>query len=737
MKERATRERRWETSFAEPKRLHIAQLVAFTVVMAAALATCVIVDGYLRHGLHVDWRTMIDGKPELITRTMERNPSFPTSARVFNRYFANWPYERFGVPAEPPAVDVIARGQITLDETRDLSFIGSGAREISVVSADGEVLEGLRNLVRVKPGTYDVTLKWRSAMNDDLRGVWNWRTSAEVSDEVAGEEVPGEVTDDEGQAPQGLVPDGEQPEIEPAGPWEEIPREAFTPAGEDGARTTLWSAGLLLGLLFALLAAYVIDEEFTVTKRKLFHFVALAILVSAAGLRLHEHGTMPDPRENYDELFAMWNGHELIESGSTVGWTIWLGYYGGHVEHEWVNFWREHPTALIRPYLEHPPLFHLMVGAVSHLEGADTFMHSRTQTVRLFMIAISLLTLCLVMAIARRLYGDGAALLAGGIYAFVPNIVLQTRVIKGDALIGLLMAAVVLLYLRWLDSRSRRTLIFASILASLATLAKLPAVVVTLVLLALVVRKLWDESGRLKTVLRGVLPVVIPAAIVWGVFFLLIAVTVWKEFWFSQSLQATVRAVLPDTLSWLFYSPEIDHDAVGRGPILFLWIGTIATLVQHRYDHRFGALSLAIVGWCLAIALPAGSWRFGWYYLPLFPFLAIGAGVFLKSLYERENLLGAFAFVALVVCYLLQFEVEVDVRDEASRDLARAVTFAIVLGVMVPAGLFRVMPGRVTRRLWRTSLLAALALSVVMSARFVLAYPDLDDERIHNIDRHE
>lgn len=722
MKEEAHKERRWDSTFADTSRLRIAQLLAFVLVIAAAVVACVLTDSYLRHGLHVDWRTTIDGNSELISRSMERNPSFPTSARVFNRYFANWPYDRFGVPAEPPAVDAVIRGFITIDEPRDLSFVGSGVREIVLVGEDGERFEGRRDLTHLSPGVYEVTVHWSAALNDELSATWNWRTSAEERVDAADNE---------------LRSNDERPVNASAGPWEEVPRGAFTPLGEDGARTTLWTVGILFGLVFALLLAFVIAPEFDVTKRRSFYFGALFILVAAAGLRLHEHGTMPDPRENYDELFAMWNGHELIESGSTVGWTIWLGYYGGRVDHEWVNFWREHPTALIRPYLEHPPLFHLMVGAVSHLEGADTFMHSRTQTVRLFMIAMSLLTLCFVLAIARRLYGDGAALFAGGIYAFVPNIVLQTRVIKGDALIGLIMVAVVFLYLRWLDSRSRKTLIAAGVLASLATLAKLPAVVVTLVLLALVARKIWDESGRLKTVLRGALPVVIPAAVVWSVFFALIGATVWKEFWFSQSLQATVRAVLPDTLSWLFYSPEIDHDAVGRGPILFLWVGTIATLVQHRYDHRFAVLSLAIVGWCLAIALPAGSWRFGWYYLPLFPFLAIGAGVFLKSLYERENLLGVFAFVALIVCYLLQFEVQVNVRDEASRDFGRLVTFAVVLGVMVPAGLFRVIPHRITRALWRTAFLAALALSVVLSARFVLDYADADDERIHNIDRHD
>ncbi len=668
-------------------RRRLSPLAAALGSAAAVLLGALAADQWFQHGIEVTWRALHEDRVVEVDRTVEHRVAFPNQHRALGRYVQGWNFDAWGVPSHMPPLDARIRARITVPPGEPLLLRAESPNETDLL------VDNLRANEPVPPGTHDLTVYWHGPLQPP--GTVHWTRILPASLELTWG------TDEESLEP--VPPDAVS-----------LPADTADPA-----RAALWIGAVLLALLVGGAVFFAVGARSPASARRRAAALAGALLVLfAIGLRVYDYDVMPEFRENMDELFATWNGWQLLEDGTTRGWTLWPTRYTGWAEVERVEYFRERPISVVTPYFEHPPLFHVLVGAAAHAGGAKEYLHARLSDTRPVPIALGVLTLVLVLLVSRRLDARGPApLLAGLLYATVPLIVIMNRVAKEEALLAPLAAGSILFFLRWRDDGERlRDLLLAAVLAGLCPLAKVPGLVFVPVLVFLVA-----QTGRWRAAAAA-------AAVALGVAALLLvyaAAVDWNAFWFVTRDQATIRSSSWDQFVPFFYDALINHNRVGRGWLVFLWIAFVAAALA-RSRNGMAALALPVVGYLVAMGLPSGSWHYGWYLLPVYPFLCIGAGSFLADLWEEPELLRGALFVLLPVAYAMTFLHDPEwVRSPWSNETMRRWVGAFVIAFLLPYGLVQLRRTRLSLLLARAGTAAALALVVALNAFFVIQYEAL------------
>ncbi len=669
-------------------------ILAGALAALAWVALGALADGYVRHGFSARWYAEQGGERVLVDRTVEHRVAFPNAHRPLARYVQGWPHE-LPIPTALPSVDVELRGKLTVPPGPPL-FVGADARHRATVEVDGRPAEG-----PLAPGVHDVKVRWTGQPAAAGRS----RTNAESVS----------LTLTWGPSQGALTP---------------VPREALVPATGSwpSSRVALWWSVFALGLLFALGAAYAAYAGDTRTGVRRAGMLATALVVLlGTGYRALDYDVMPEFRENADELFATWNGWSLLEDGTTRGWSLWPHAYGSDVARTTIHFFGEE-RIVIEPYFEHPPLLHVLVGAAAHLGGAETWLEAKLAHTRIVPILLSALSLFLMVALGRRLMPRSPAPWLGALlYAVIPTIALQTRVIKEEALLVPLSLGMLLFFLRWRDDgKKTRDLMIAAVCAGLAPIAKVPAIVWVPALVMLVAAERREHRKAIMAAVAGLATASL--LLVFG------ALIDWDVFVFTQGQQGG-RPTHWNLFPRFFDATLINHSMIGRGWILFLWLGFVAS-VYRRGARDSAVLTVPLVTYLIAIAVGSGNWTFGWYIVPLYPFLCLGAGDLIAQLFRRPTLLGGALFVALLVMYSLNFTLDPHwaKQPEAWPILRRAVTLTVALSI-APYALVQVWrESALCIRLSRAVTVIGLLAVVVLSGVFIATY-DVTYETYRDFDR--
>lgn len=677
------RETRRARKWTRPAHLAIGLLVLASVLGAATLLHA----SYAGRGANVIWRAEIDGETREVTRTLERRAQFPNERRALSRYVQGWNFERDGLPADLFSFEAEVRTRLEVPQ---------GGRELHVrplprgtVKLDGA---DFRNGSRVDAGPHTLEIAWEG----DFEG-----RSIELLTYFCRGPAPSPST---------------SPFCDPA------PLRAFTPV--EGSSTAYWIVAVLLALGLALGAVVVSVLEPAARTRWLGRAALVAILALGLGVRLFDYDVMPDFRENGDELFATWNGWQLLENGETRGWSLWANAYGARVQHSTLQYFGM-DWNLIQPYFEHPPLTHLLIGAAAHLGGAEHFAQSKLAHTRLVPILLMIPTLLLMFGIGRRVDPRGPGpWLACLLYAMTPTIALQTRVIKEEALLGPLGLGAVYVVLLYLERERLRLLIMAGLLAGLATWAKVTGFAFVLAVIALLMA---ERRFRAAAIAGGVGVLVSASLLGYG------ALIDWETFAFSQQHQGT-RPLHFNIFSRWFDTGLINHNLVGRGWILFLWLGTVGSHVRRKLTSS-GVVVVPLLLYVSAITIGTGNWTFGWYAVPLYPWLCLGAGRFLADLWEEPDFLRGFLACTLLVLYSLNFTIDPTFMKQPSSWPALRIGIAITVAVLLaPFGIVQVLRFPATVAIARGMVVVALSAFVVLSAHFVVRYETFFDT-YQNFDR--
>ncbi|MDW8247133.1 MAG: hypothetical protein RMJ84_11210 [Sandaracinaceae bacterium] len=664
----------------------LGQIPQVIFLLTVGIGVGLIGDHYFRHGLSVSYfqRTQL-GERLLVLRTVEHRTEFPNTYRPLARYVENWPFEKLGISADVPPIDMDVEARLWVAPSEAPCYLRGRVGERWVdVEVDGREhpKEG------VGAGWHRIRSRWESPSGVASSFRFEW----------------------------GGGPDFSSP----------IPRERLFPVDTNWpvGRVGWWVGVWVITILFTILVWRALSAQITGERKRRWGQVAtLGIVLWGTGLRLFDYDVMPEYRENGDELFAMWNGWSILNQGKSRGWSLWPSVYGNAVDIEHVRIFGTE-WYVISPYFEHPPGLHLLAGMVCTIGGAKDWKEVRLRYGRIVPIALSAISIWLIVAIGRMLEPRGPGpWLAALLFASLPMIALQTRVIKEEALVTPLGLGMVHFFLKWRDEgRKAKHLLISALCAGATTLAKVTGYAFVISLFVLVcAQSEWKKAFYafgIGTLISSLFPI-------WG------ALVDWNVFTMTMAQQSTRPMHWNIFLRW-FDDALINHSVVGRGWIIFLWIGTLWTLPGRGWKNSM-VITVPFLLYMIAISIGSGNWTFGWYAVPLYPFLCLGAGRWIWELWRKPDMFKGAMFTLICVFYALNFTVDVHwAKQPASWPLLRQIVTLTVALFMTPYTISQIWPER--KNFARFALGVGLGMLLFISALFVVKY-DVFYDAYRNFDR--
>ncbi|HEY3080589.1 MAG TPA: glycosyltransferase family 39 protein, partial [Chloroflexota bacterium] len=353
----------------------------------------------------------------------------------------------------------------------------------------------------------------------------------------------------------------------------------------------------------------------------------VGLLLLAGGLRLYQFDRVPSPNETSDEYAYLWAGWTLLHEGTPTAWSE-KGAYGAAPTY----LWHQARYRLVSPWFDHPPLYALLVGAAASLRGGGELFDASLPAARLTAVAFATASTGLLYAWARAPYGRPAASLGALLFATIPTVVVAGRLALAESLIVPLQLLALIAAERYRGApaspAARRApwlaLVLAAVVASV--LAKVPGVAVGgSVGLFLAWRRLWGAAlASLAAVLLGIAVfVAYGCALDCGLFRLVLADQGARARGF-EALSRVLAGAMAEPLSW--------RDAW----LPFLWLA-----LAYAALRRDRLLAIAVLPYLVfTVAAVDQNEPRVWYRYPLFPYLCLAGGLFIRDAFRRPASLG-------------------------------------------------------------------------------------------------
>lgn len=357
--------------------------------------------------------------------------------------------------------------------------------------------------------------------------------------------------------------------------------------------------------------------------RRILLFVFIIIL--GLILRLHQYDSIPPFGETKDEFLYPWLGTSLIQTGVPVGWSLLPSYK--NVQD--VVYWGEQ-FRLTSPWLEKPPLYSLLVGTFSMLNGEAKFDQIKLSTVRVVPIMLSLVSLLFVGLVGIKAFHPTVGILAMIIYATTPIIVMSNRMSVTESLIA--PTFLVGLWLIIQNSKSAiykyRPLLFA-LLTIVVLLTKQTGIALPIVFFITSMRnKEW----------KSVIGVVIGTVIAMSVMPILGFVYGWDLYQQMQKdLFFAVNLGVPETYTNFFRFLGVGHkeslflDGTLLAGFILLFAMPFVSKLKKEFSPIFSVGYFYIL---VLILLLSGTTWYGWYVFPLYPFIALAVALAFFDLWQ-------------------------------------------------------------------------------------------------------
>ena len=409
---------------------------------------------------------------------------------------------------------------------------------------------------------------------------------------------------------------------------------------------------------------------------------------------------MPFHHETADEYQHAWEGWTLFHEGVPRAWSTFPDRYPIN---QTLDFrWFGDRYVVVRPYFDHPPLFSILVGLLTRVWVPESypspwsFLSLTLPVARLVPILLSLAGILLLHRLARR-YGatESAALLAALVYATLPLIVMSHRLVKAESLLALLFMGTILAVMRHDETGGRGSALSAAILCGLSLWTKATGVAVPATALLLLLGRRRHRAAALVAATSAaflLLYLLYAAGYDLGIFLKVI------------QAQATTKWVGLDAVQDLL-AGKVVVKWFGRG--WYLWLLLAAGVAAFRKERAL-LVPLLVYG---AVIVMTADHRviYGWYRIPIYPFLCVAAGLYLETLLRDADLFvsAPFAFTAVGTGLLYAL-------PEGMAESKPAV-FLFVLLALGPYLARLAHEGPATRRLARAATYLLVALFLVTS----------------------
>ncbi len=370
-----------------------------------------------------------------------------------------------------------------------------------------------------------------------------------------------------------------------------------------------------------------------------FRFIILGlILLLGLFLRNHNIYTWPRLGATFDEYAWTWLGINLIQNHVPESWSPHAQYKERkHIVYQEANFF------LVKPYLEHPPLFGLIVGSYALTNGVKDIYDVDLQHIRGLALLLGVLSIFILYVFAAEVYDYKIGLLTSGIYATVPTIVIGSRLVENENFFIPLLLISLFLISRFIKTKKPIYRNTAAVICGLLTLAKVPwiAGALGIVLIFMYLRKYKDAFKFLAIVL----PIFL-LFFIYGVFFN------WDLFVNLWNLQLQRYDLTFNSIFAVFTSPFLADRFLIDGWIYFGWFAVFLLSIKNFKKNFMVLLPFLAYLSIYVFAIPNEP-SHGWYRYPFYPFLVVSTALFLKD-YFTKNYLLTFLFLIFTGLSMLE-----------------------------------------------------------------------------------
>ena len=132
--------------------------------------------------------------------------------------------------------------------------------------------------------------------------------------------------------------------------------------------------------------------------------IVISLLLLAAALRLHNYAVYPQRGATSDEYAFAFQGISLLTKGVPIAWSA-IPLYKNliHLTINGLYF------PIVQPYLDHPPLFGLLVGAWAIFFRETAFEAVQLATIRIIPVILSFISAIFLYLLAKNVYGEWVA----------------------------------------------------------------------------------------------------------------------------------------------------------------------------------------------------------------------------------------------------------------------------------------------------------------------------------------
>lgn len=363
----------------------------------------------------------------------------------------------------------------------------------------------------------------------------------------------------------------------------------------------------------------------------------LVLLISLALFtRTYNYTLFPRLGATFDEFAWTWLGINLIQTAELASWSPHPQYETKeHVTYLGASFW------IVRPYLEHPPLFGLVAGGAALLSGARDMYSVTLENMRPLAIALGTASTVLTYLFVNRVYNQKAAVLSASLYATIPTIVIGSRLLQNENFLIPIWLTTLFLIHKYLKTGSQKYFTITAILAGLITLAKVPWFVVPVSLaMILSLHRKWKDA------------IILFAASI-TIFSIYIFYALYLDNKLFLSLLALQTARYDISFSGvlaIFHDPLLVDRSYVDGWVYFGWF-CVFVLTKKVKEHAFILIPVIAYFIIYALGIPNEP-SHGWYRYPFLPFLTIATSIILLKEFKAVTLRSIF-FVLVVGLTLL------------------------------------------------------------------------------------
>lgn len=368
--------------------------------------------------------------------------------------------------------------------------------------------------------------------------------------------------------------------------------------------------------------------------RKRFAIVALfLILFLGFWLRYQNFTTWPRHGATFDEFAWTWLGINLIQKGEPISWSPHPHYKEReHLRYQGAAFW------IVRPYLEHPPLFGFIAGAFTLLNGAKDMYDVTLAKMRPLALILGVFSIFMVFVLTQELYGVQTGLLAALLYATIPTTVVGSRIVQNENFLIPMWLLSLFLIVRYLKTGKKRFRNTASIIAGLVSLAKVPWLVVGA---SLVMFFSYKQKWKDALFVGVVTAIFFSFFIIYGLYFD-------RELFFSLWQLQLARYDLSFISFYSLVRSPLLVDRYYLDGWVYFGLLSLFMLLKDFKKHLLIVLPFLTYFVMFVLAIPDEPGH-GWYRYPFYPFLIISIAIFLRKNFLKNYLLTFlfFSFVAL------------------------------------------------------------------------------------------